>query len=67
MFLSREFDIKLCQNKSAYVYDSQYLTAHIQQIRNQSENDNVPENPENLRFAPVIVFKFKLLKMHIEN
>jgi len=29
---------------------------HIQQIRNQSENDDIPQEPENLRFAPIIIF-----------
>ena len=29
---------------------------HVQQIRNQSENDNIPQEPENLRFAPIIYF-----------
>ena len=24
---------------------------HIQQIRSQSENDDIPQEPENLRFA----------------
>ena len=33
-------------------------TDHIQQIRNQSENDYIPQEPENLRFAPVIIFLF---------
>ena len=30
----------------------------IQQIRNQSENYYIPQKPENLRFAPVIIFNF---------
>ena len=33
-------------------------TDHIQQIQNQSKNDYIPQEPENLRFAPVIVFNF---------
>ena len=32
------------------------LTDHIQQIRNQSENDNIPQYPENLRLAPIVIF-----------
>ena len=36
------------------------LTDHIQQIRNQSENDDIPQEPKNLRFAPNIIFKFYL-------
>ena len=31
---------------------------HIQQIRNQSENYYIIQEPENLRFAPVIIFNF---------
>ena len=27
-------------------------------MRNQSENDNIPEEPENLRFATVIILQF---------
>ena len=27
-------------------------------IRNQSEIDNIPQKPENLRFAPFIIFNF---------
>ena len=34
------------------------LTDHIQQLCNQYENDYIPQEPENLRFAPVIIFKF---------
>ena len=30
----------------------------IQQIRKQPENDYVPQKPENLRFAPTIIFYF---------
>ena len=29
---------------------------HIQQIRNQYENDYIPQEPDTLRFAPVIIF-----------
>ena len=25
---------------------------------NQSENDNIPQEPENPRFAPIIILKF---------
>ena len=50
MFLSREIDLKLCQN-----YTKTYIctisirfvvTDRIQQIRNQSENNDTPEKPE---------------------
>ena len=27
-------------------------------MRNQTENDYIPQEPENLRFAPVIIFYF---------
>ena len=33
----------------------QVSTDPIQQICNQSENDCIPQEPENLRFAPVII------------
>ena len=62
MFQSREIDIKLCQlytkiniytilNKS-----SRFKQIIFNQIRNQSENDDIPQEPEILRFAPIIVF-----------
>ena len=61
MFLSREIDIKLCQNYTKtylymkdVVYVSQYKTDHIQQIHNQSENSDIPEEPEKLTCAPFI-------------
>ena len=47
MFLSREICIKPYQN---------YTKIHIQQICNQSENDFIPQKPENLKFAPIIIF-----------
>ena len=28
---------------------------HIQQIHNQSENIDIPEEPNKLRFAPIII------------
>ena len=31
-----------------------YKTDQIQQIRNQSENDHIPHEPKELRFAPII-------------
>ena len=48
-------DIKLCQiyKKKSYLCN---LTDHIQQIRNQSEDNDIPQEPENLRFAPIIMF-----------
>ena len=61
MFLSREIDIKLCQiYTKSYIYQISYkirsITDHIQQICNQSENYYIPQEPKNLRFAPVIIF-----------
>ena len=31
---------------------------HIQQIRNQPENDDIPEEPAKLRFAPYYYLNF---------
>ena len=28
---------------------------HIPQIHNQSENNDIPEEPKKLRFAPIII------------
>ena len=28
----------------------------MQELRNQSEKDYIPQEPENLRFAPIIIF-----------
>ena len=30
-------------------------TDHIQKIHNQSENNDFPEEPKKLRFAPIII------------
>ena len=61
MFLSPELDINLCQNytktnicKIWYKIRSN-KTNHIQQIRNQSENNDIPEEPEKLEFDPIII------------
>ena len=37
------------------------LTDHIQQIRNQSENDNIPQDPENLRFVFYFAFLIDII------
>ena len=57
MFLSREIDIKLCQNYTKTHIYIQFcieivgLTDHIQQICNQSENEDNPEKANcNLDF-----------------
>ena len=49
MFLSREIDIKLCQ----FLYENSYICNFV-----QSENDNIPQEPENLRFAHITIFSF---------
>ena len=41
--------------------------SYIQQIRKQSENDYIPQKPENLRFAPIIFFYFAFLIDIIDN
>ena len=51
-----EIDLKLCQiytkiHRYAILYKSCSIKQNIQQIRNQSENDDIPHKPENLRFA----------------
>ena len=61
MFLSREINIKLCQIFTKIHIYMQFcikvvVLNHIQQIRNQSENDDNPQEPENLRFAPIFFF-----------
>ena len=55
MFLSEEIDIKLCPiTKHIYVrFCIRFVADHIQQIRNQSENEDVPEELETLKFAPI--------------
>ena len=64
MFLSREIDIKLCPTYTkihicAILYkSSRFKQIIFNQIRNQSENDDIPQKPENLRFAHVIIFIF---------
>ena len=57
MFLSREIDIKLCQNytKTGISQILYKTNTYIQQLRNQSENDYISKLAENLRFAPFII------------
>ena len=49
MFLSREIDLKLCQiytkihTFTISFRNSRFKTDHIQHIRNQSENEDIPE------------------------
>ena len=46
MFLSRKIDIKLCQNYAkTYIYQILYKIRSIQQLRNQTENGDIPEKP----------------------
>ena len=63
MFLSREIDLKLCQNfTKTYICTISIrfvVTDHIQQIRNQSENNDTPEKPEKFKFSPIL-FEFKI-------
>ena len=53
MFLSQELNRKLCQiYTKIYIYKILYEIVslngsyHIQQIHNQSENDDIPEEPK---------------------
>ena len=60
MFLSREIDKKRRQLYTKFhiytiLYKSCSFKQIIKQLRNQSENNDIPEKPENLRFAPVII------------
>ena len=64
MFLSREIDIKLCKMYTkihihAILYKKVSKTDHIPKIRNQSEDYDIPQKLENLRFAPFIIFNFQ--------
>ena len=60
MFLSREIDIKLCQiYTKIQMYAILYKSCSIKQIifnkyATQSENDDILQEPENLRFSQVI-------------
>ena len=60
MFLSREIEMKLFQIYTknqvyAILYESIGLN-RLYSVRKQSKNDYIPQEPENLRFAPVIIF-----------
>ena len=58
MFLCREIDIKLCPiyTQISYMqFCKNVSTDHIQQIQNQTENDDILQKPENLRFAPILI------------
>ena len=59
MFLSREFDLKLCQiYTKIHIYAILYKSSIIKQIifhkyeTNLKTNDDIPQKSENLRFAP---------------
>ena len=55
MFLSREIDIKLYQNTKIHMQfclKVVVLNKSNSTKRNQSKNDDIPQEPENLRFAP---------------
>ena len=60
MFLSREIDKKNCVNIIHKSVCTKFCIKIVgfKQIRNQSENDDIPEKPEKLRFALVIIYNF---------
>ena len=61
MFLSREIDIII--PKRTYVIFCIKVVAinrSYSTITQQSENDYVPQEPENLRFAHIIIFEYDL-------
>ena len=49
--------------------ESKFYTDHIQQIRNKSENYDNPEEPKQLRQAPISQFEYITysLLMHIND
>ena len=61
MFLSREIDKELCQIYTKIgIYQILYKTSRFKQIifnkyATKSENDDIPEKPKWLRFAPIII------------
>ena len=60
MFLSKGIDIKLCQNYTIFIlcqilYKSCSIK-QMQELRNQSEKDYIPQEPDNIRFAPIMIF-----------
>jgi len=67
MFLSREIDIQLSQNYTktylCKILYKIYSIKYIQEIRIQSENNDIPKEPEKLKFPPnyylnFIIFQF---------
>ena len=62
MFLSGEIDIKLCKiYTKIHIYAILYKGCSIKiifnkYVRNQSENDDILQEHENLWFAPSIIF-----------
>ena len=65
MFLSREIEIKLCQN-----YTKTYIYEIKQTIFNKYATimkiTIIPQEPENLRFVPVIFFYFLFCIFNID-
>ena len=57
MLLSREINIKLCPNYTKiHIYTILYESIGLNRlysVRKQSKNDYIPQEPENLRFAPI--------------
>ena len=62
MVLSQEIDIKLCQiYTKIHIYAMFYKSSRFKEIifskkRKQSENNYIPQKPENLRLAPILIF-----------
>ena len=61
MFLFRKIDITLCQMYTKiHIYAILYKRCNMKQIIFQKyetnlKKDDIPQKPENLRFAPVII------------
>ena len=65
VFLPREIDVKMCQRYTkTYIYKMKYRNQsfkQILQIRNESENYDNPEEPKQLRYAPIIIWIYYLV------
>ena len=62
MFLSREIDLKLCQNYTKmYIYQIVYKNCSIKQLIFNKYTNNRKRlyptaEPENLKFSPIAIF-----------
>ena len=57
MFLSREIDINYVKIIRKFIYIKLVgLNSSYSANTHQSENDYIPQEPENLRFAHIIIF-----------